>query len=77
MTNRTCPDCKTELTDILVFGRGWQNPFTKMAVDTGLEYYTGAKAEMNNKGMFDAQGQVEACLCPNCSRIFFYGVPAS
>jgi hypothetical protein len=75
MSNHTCPDCKVELTPIQLFARGWENPLTGVAVDTGLNFYTDTDADRSLlSGMFKPKGQIESYLCPSCGRIYLFGV---
>ena len=72
---RTCPDCNGELAGIKLIGRGWENPLSKLAIDTELDYFTEAEADRNGfSGMFRPKGRVESFLCGACGRIFLYGI---
>jgi hypothetical protein len=74
MNDINCPDCHGELTKITLFGRGWENPITGIAVDADVSYYVDAEAERSDfSGMFKPKGMVEAYLCLACGRIFLYG----
>ena len=74
MADNKCPDCGGELTKIMLFGRGWENPISGMATDTELSFYTDDEANRNGlSGMFKPQGSVESFLCNSCGRIFLYG----
>jgi len=74
MIDRKCPDCNGELTKITLFGRGWENPISGIAVDTELSFYTDEEAKRGNfAGMFKAKGSVESFVCNDCGRIFLYG----
>ena len=74
MANNKCPDCNGELTQILVYGRGWQNPITGMGIDAGIGFYTDIDAERGAfTGMFKPKGGVVSFICGSCRRIFFYG----
>jgi len=75
MTTKTCPDCKIELTRIKLFGRGWENPLTRGAIDADLSFYTDAEAERSLlSGMFKPQGMLESYLCQSCGRIFLFAM---
>ena len=73
--DKKCPDCQGDLTKIKLFGRGWENPITNMAVDADLGFYAHEEAERGDfSGMFKPAGQVESYLCHDCGRIFLFGV---
>jgi hypothetical protein len=73
MTDKKCPDCNGELTKIKLFGRGWQNPITGLAVDSEMGFYTDEEANRGSMtGMFKPTGSVESFLCSDCGRIFLY-----
>jgi hypothetical protein len=74
MTDKVCPDCSGELTKIILFGRGWKNPITGLAVDSEIGFYADEEAQMGDfTGMFKPTGSVESFICSNCGRIFLYG----
>jgi hypothetical protein len=75
MTERVCPDCKGELSEIKLIGTGWENPLTGIAIQTELRIFSAAQAQ---RGVFSrafpAAGQVQPFMCNDCGRIFLYGV---
>jgi hypothetical protein len=74
MSEKQCPDCKGELTEIKLFGRGWENPISGVAVDADLSYFTEGEAERSSfSGKFKPKGHVESYLCQVCGRIFLFG----
>jgi DNA-directed RNA polymerase subunit RPC12/RpoP len=74
MADQKCPDCSGELVKVKVFGRGWENPISKLAIDAEFGFYTEDNSERNDfLGMFKANGTVDSYLCSDCGRIFFYG----
>jgi hypothetical protein len=76
MPPKTCPDCHGELAQVKLFGRSWENPLTKVAVETDLGFYTDAQGERGSfSGQFTPQGTLTAFRCQACGRIFLYGEP--
>jgi hypothetical protein len=71
-----CPNCKGELVDIKLFGRGAKNFLSGAALDSEVMYYADADAERSSfLSMFEEAGTVRATLCNGCRRIFLHGVP--
>ena len=74
MTDKKCPDCNGELTEIKLFGRSWENPISGMAIDADLGFYAEGEAERNSlSGKFKPKGNVDSFLCNACGRIFLFG----
>ena len=74
MTNKKCSDCNGELTQIKLFGRGWENPVSGVAIDIDLSYYAEGEAERSSfSGMVKQKGNVESYLCTTYWRIFLFG----
>jgi hypothetical protein len=71
-----CPECGSELTPIMLFGRGPENPLTGAAVDAALLYYVekGAGRSMMLQ-KFSEIGHVLAAICSSCRRIVLRGQP--
>ncbi len=71
-----CPDCGGRLKPVKRFGRGWEGPITRTAIDTEVAHYARADAERGPPHMkFRRAGSVHTLLCTECRRIFLYGVP--
>lgn len=71
-----CPDCGGAMREIILFGRGPQNPLSGAACDTAVVHYTDAKATRSAwLEMFDVEGEVRSMLCRKCNRLFLYGLP--
>ena len=76
MADKECPDCKGSLVPIKLIAEAWENPISGIAVQTDLQFYTGAEAERRFlTGKFVPAGLVESYLCSACGRIFLYGTP--
>jgi hypothetical protein len=74
MSDKKCPDCGDELEKIILFGRGWENPISKVAVDAELSFFAEGDAERNGfSAKFTPAGEVESYLCSGCGKIFLYG----
>jgi hypothetical protein len=74
MADKKCPDCNGDLTKIILFGRGWENPISGIAIDTKLGYYTEDEAgRSGTTGMFKPKGKVESYICNDCGRILMFG----
>jgi hypothetical protein len=74
MTHETCPDCQGELIRIKLYGRGWENPISGIAIETDLQFYAEAEAQRSARtGKYTPKGEVESFLCNSCGRIFLFG----
>ena len=71
-----CPDCGGRLRPIKLFGRGWENPISGVAIETAIAHYTYPDAERSLlSGKFKPAGSVHAFLCTECRRVYLYGTP--
>jgi predicted RNA-binding Zn-ribbon protein involved in translation (DUF1610 family) len=76
MTNRKCPDCGGEMTQIKLFGRSWENPLSGVALDADVGFYTDVEADRGTfTGKFKPKGTVESFLCSSCGRVVMFGAP--
>jgi hypothetical protein len=74
MADKKCPDCNGDLTKIILFGRGWENPISGIAIDAELGFYAEDEAGRSGiTGMFKPEGRVESYICNDCGRIFMFG----
>jgi uncharacterized protein YbaR (Trm112 family) len=70
-----CPDCKGRLKEVKLIGIGWENPLTRIALQTELTIFSEAQAQRGSySGVFPQAGKVEPFMCRLCGRIFLYGV---
>jgi hypothetical protein len=73
MTHNNCPDCNGELTKIKLFGRGWENPISGVAIDADIGFYAEGDGERNGfSSMFKPKGGVESYPCNACGRLFLF-----
>ncbi len=69
MAPRKCPDCDCSMEAIRLIDKAY---YPRHAT---LEYTGGDDHRGVWLGRFPIQGQIDACLCPQCDRVLLYANP--